>query len=237
MIKKRALLFTLCFVTSSALSSELIKLSNNGVCHTPESPSYNRTKNYVSFTSLEACIEDGGRKPKNLNSQTSTTNQKYSRRSFGHGWADLDGDCQNSRAEALIEHSTSPITYRSDKECYVIHGRWISPFTGKLIYSASDVDIDHVVPLKWAWEHGASYWSAKKRKNFANDPVNLIAVEASLNRQKGAKDPSEWLPPQNQCQYILRFMRIIKKYNIKPTPKQMKAYKNIQHLYCKAHSQ
>jgi hypothetical protein len=28
-----------------------------------------------------------------------------------------------------------------------------------------------------------------KREQFANDPVNLFAVEARVNRQKGAKGP------------------------------------------------
>ncbi|WP_236079024.1 HNH endonuclease family protein [Marinobacter nauticus] len=51
-----------------------------------------------------------------------------------------------------------------------------------MIQNAAEVDIDHVVPLNWAWGHGASSWPRQKREKFANDPVNLIPVEASLNR-------------------------------------------------------
>jgi len=49
------------------------------------------------------------------------------------------------------------------------------------LYQASDVEIDHVVPLEWAWERGAWRWSGQKRETFANDPVNLLAVEDELN--------------------------------------------------------
>lgn len=87
-------------------------------------------------------------------------------------------------------------------------------FTGNVISDAKLLDIDHVVPLKWAWEHGAQDWSKAKRVKFANDPINLIAVEASLNRAKGAQGPDQWLPPKNQCQYIVRFLRIVKQYKL-----------------------
>ncbi|MGM0953782.1 MAG: HNH endonuclease family protein [Pseudomonadota bacterium] len=55
------------------------------------------------------------------------------------------------------------------------------------MHDASKIDIDHVVPLKWAWQHGANKWTKEKRERFANDPRNLWSVELSLNSQKGAK--------------------------------------------------
>jgi hypothetical protein len=72
------------------------------------------------------------------------------------------------------------------------------------------------VPLAYAWSRGADEWSREKRVRFANDPVNLYAVLASANRQKGAKGPLEWLPPNGsfQCQYILRFIRVSKSYGL-----------------------
>ncbi|WP_236075134.1 HNH endonuclease family protein [Marinobacter nauticus] len=108
--------------------------------------------------------------------------RNYSRSAFGHGWDDSDGDCQDSRAEALISASSTPVRFAAGDRCRVVTGRWISPFTGKVIQNAAEVDIDHVVPLNWAWDHGASSWPRPKREKFANDPVNLIPVEASLNR-------------------------------------------------------
>jgi len=111
----------------------------------------------------------------------------------------------------LIAQSTAPVRLKRNR---VASGRWISPFTNSVIHDPSKIDIDHVVPLKWAWVHGANTWSSKTRKQFANDPANLLSVEASLNRQKGAKGPTEWLPPANKCQYTSRFMRIVKKYKL-----------------------
>lgn len=101
-------------------------------------------------------------------------------------------------------------------------------YSGKVIFSASDIDIDHVVPLKWAWDHGANLWNEEKRISIANDHANLLSVEASLNRQKGAKGLTEWLPPTNKCQYISRFLRVVKKYDLKLTSKEQSQYHALQ---------
>ena len=62
----------------------------------------------------------------------------------------------------------------------MVSGRWVSPFTGKVIQNSSEIDIDHVVPLKWAWKRGAKGWTQAKRERFANDMVNLSPVELVL---------------------------------------------------------
>jgi len=137
----------------------------------------------------------------------------YERDYFGRGWGDDDGDCQNTRQEILISLSTSSVRFTNERGCTVLSGKWISPFTNEVHYTARDLDIDHQVPLKWAWDHGAYDWDAETRYRFANDPINLLPVEASLNRSKGALG-LEWLPPKNQCAYIARFLRIMKMYNL-----------------------
>ncbi|MFL1455049.1 HNH endonuclease family protein [Marinobacter sp. GN3S48] len=96
----------------------------------------------------------------------------------------------------------------------------MSLFTGNVIQNASSIDIDHVAPLAWAWKRGANEWSKEKRERFANDPVNLLPVELSLNRSKGAQPPNEWLPPSGQCGYVARFTRVVKMYDLTPTPKE-----------------
>jgi hypothetical protein len=140
---------------------------------------------------------------------------KYKRSEFGSGWADIDRDCQNTRQEILISMSTAPVRFNTDKQCRVVFGRWISMYSGEVIFDAAKLDIDHIVPLKWAWDHGANEWSKEKRKQFANDPINLVAVEVRLNRQKGAKGLDEWLPPKNIEQYKARFKRVLVKYGLK----------------------
>ncbi|PMH06027.1 HNH endonuclease family protein [Vibrio splendidus] len=226
------LLTTAILFAPTSWASNVIKLSNSGICHDEQSASYNRTKNFTSFNTLEACLDEGGRLPKGY-TPDSNIDYEYSRSKFGHGWADLNGDCQDARAEALISQSVSTVSFKTNKACRVVSGRWVSLFTGNTIYSASDIDIDHVIPLKWAWDHGADGWTEEKRKAIANDPANLIAVEASLNRQKGSKGLDEWLPPKNQCQYILRFMRIKQKYGIELSTSKRQSYRDLQAHYCK----
>ena len=208
---------------ASATQSE-VKLSVSGICHDSTSRSYNRTKNYTPFQSLEDCLDAGGRLPKGQTGEgksSSSNLNEYRREHFGSGWADTDGDCQNSRHEALIAQSTGQVTFKDQEKCMIQTGRWISMYSGIVIHDATAIDIDHVVPLKWAWDHGANDWTKERRIEFANDPVNLLAVEASLNRQKGAKGPDEWQPPTNQCQYLSRFRRVAIKYDLptKSVPK------------------
>lgn len=212
---------------NASAHANVIKMSNSGLCHPPQSSWYDRTKNYQTFDSLEACLNSGGELPKGISrtsikdvQEPSLGKRRYDRSAFGHGWADSDGDCQDSRAEALIATSTTQVQFADDRRCRVIAGRWISPFTNRVIQNADDIDIDHVVPLAWAWEHGAWAWSERKREQFANDPVNLFPVEASLNRSKGAQGPDQWLPPAGQCGYVARFVRITKKYNITPVAQE-----------------
>ncbi|MFA0356915.1 HNH endonuclease family protein [Vibrio breoganii] len=230
----RAAIAITAFLVINPAQANVVKLSNSGICHDTTSSSYNRTKNFTPFNSLEACLDSGGRLPKNHTGHQTTapSSSEYSRNQFGHGWADINGDCRDARAEALIAQSVAPVRFKTDKECRVVSGRWTSPFTGNTIYSASEIDIDHVVPLKWAWEHGADGWTEGKRKAIANDPANLIAVEASLNRQKGAKGIDEWIPPKNECQYILRFMRIKQKYGLQLSQSETQSYQAIKTQYC-----
>jgi hypothetical protein len=157
----------------------------------------------------------------------------YRRSAFGHGWNDRDGDCQNSRAEALISTSSTTVRFASEETCRVISGRWVSPFSGQVIQNSSKIDIDHVVPLKGAWEHEANNWSQSERERFANDMANLWPVELSLNRSKGALPPTEWLPPTSQCGYVARFVRIVKQYDLKPSSTETEW---IQSFFSSCHS-
>jgi len=225
-----------------------VKKSKSGICHDKFSSYYERTKNFKSFNSLNKCLDSGGRLPKNYKGNSASTNKskeylvvknanstlsKYSRSQFGSGWNDLDRDCQNSRMEVLISQSVGLIRYKTSKQCKVVSGKWISLFSGEIIYNASEIDIDHVVPLSWSWKHGSDKWSKNKRVKFANDPANLLSVEASLNRQKSDKGLNEWLPPSNKCQYISRFLRVYKAYSLKLTISENAQYSKLRAQYCK----
>ncbi|RBP27925.1 uncharacterized protein DUF1524 [Marinobacter pelagius] len=169
------------------VAAETVKKTSSGICHPPASAYYERTQNFRAFDSTEACLASGGRLPKQLAKAQATPSHKrsperYKRSAFGHGWDDADGDCQDSRAKALIATSTTTVRFASGDRCRVTTGRWISPFTGNVIQNSGEIDIDHVVPLAWSGAHGADDWRDEKRERFANDPVNLWPVEAGLNR-------------------------------------------------------
>ena len=139
----------------------------------------------------------------------------YDRKQWRH-WIDEDGDCQNTRAEILIFTSIKPVAFRNSKGCSVSSGNWYGVYSGKYWSLASDLDIDHIVPLYWAYHHGGSQWSQDKKSKFANDIENLLAVEDGLNQAKGAKGPDKWMPPNKgyQCEYVKRFDNIVNKYRL-----------------------
>lgn len=222
---------TACKEPASA-ALQLIKQSSSGICHDSSSPFYEKTKNYKSFSSLSTCLEAGGRLPKSQTSQYDKAEKEaeeesrsfvslYDRNDWPH-WVDEDKDCQNTRHELLIQTSQIPVTFKSEKGCLVIRGSWYDPYSGEVIDNATELDLDHIVPLKFAHGHGGNYWSRDQRKAFANDYDNLVLVKASLNRQKGAKGPDEWLPPNHQyrCTYIGNFMTIIEKYKLHLVPSE-----------------
>ncbi len=146
--------------------------------------------------------------------ETDAVAASYDRSSFG-GWADQDGDCKSTRHEMLSELSVGQIQWSRDS-CRVVRGRWTDSYTGRTFTSASDVDIDHLVPLKWAWDHGAHSWSDEKRQQFANDRLNLFVVESSVNTEKSSQGPMSWLPPNARfrCQYVTRFAQVVLKYDL-----------------------
>ena len=82
----------------------------------------------------------------------------------------------------------------------VVAGSITDPYTGQALTfakaRAADVQIDHVVALSDAWQKGAQQWDATKRKAFANDPVELLAVDGPTNMRKGDGDTATWLLPK-----------------------------------------
>ena len=184
--------------------------STTGICHQEnESPYYDRLKYFETFDTYNQCFYYDGRARAG-----NDTIPKYQRRYFGTGWGDVDGDGQNTRAEVLLEQSLITVRFRDNNKNVVDSGKWISIFTNEELYSASNVDVDHLIPLSWAWQHGAFKWDYEKRQEFANDMRNLAPVEKALNRSKGARGPDAWLPPVNRCGYMLRFIRIYKSYGL-----------------------
>jgi len=100
-------------------------------------------------------------------------------------------------------------------------GTLVDPYSGETIAFArgansANVQIDHVVALSNAWQTGAFQWSEEKRQRFANDPLNLLAVQGRLNSQKGDGDAATWLPPRKafRCAYIARQVTVKLRYQL-----------------------
>ena len=51
---------------------------------------------------------------------------------------------------------------------------------------------------------------------FANDPLELLAVDARANRAKGDGDAATWLPPNKsfRCSYVARQVAVKTKYRL-----------------------
>jgi hypothetical protein len=132
----------------------------------------------------------------------------YSRDLFRH-WIDADGDGCSTRAEVLIAEAEDAPSVGSG--CSLTGGRWYSYYDGVSQTSASALDVDHLVPLAEAWDSGASGWSDATRQAYANDLGDhrtLVAVTASVNREKGDQDVAEWLPAQQRCRYLREWVAV-----------------------------
>jgi hypothetical protein len=140
------------------------------------------------------------------------TNTGYDRTLFKH-WVDANGDCQNARAEVLVSEAESdtPLTYTTSSRCTVSTGRWFSYYDRVSWTAASDVDIDHMVPLAEAWGSGASGWTSARREAYANDLGDhrtLVGVTDNVNQSKSDQDPSTWLPTYDKCRYVAEWVAV-----------------------------
>lgn len=145
-----------------------------------------------------------------------TYSKVYDRKDWPH-WIDEDGDCQNTRQELLIATSKVSVQFKKAKGCTVKSGKWFGVYTGQTFTNASDLDIDHIVPLAHAHKYGADQWTKAQRREFANDLDNLLVVDDATNQSKSDQAPHEWLPPQKSywCEYGKRWERVKNKYGLR----------------------
>lgn len=132
-------------------------------------------------------------------------------------WIDSDSDGCNTRAEVLIAESQTATTHRGT--CTIETGQWLSAYDGLFFSDASEVDIDHFVPLNEAWMSGAYAWDLQTRVNYGNDlgyDGSLLAVSAHSNRSKSDKDPSKWLPSSQNylCDYSATWVAVKWRWNL-----------------------
>jgi hypothetical protein len=138
-------------------------------------------------------------------------------------WDIISGSC-DTRETVLKRDGTGVVT---SSACTATSGKWISPYDGATWTAASDLDIDHVVPLKNAWVSGAWAWSTSRRESYANDLTDpqLIAVTDNVNQSKGDKSPDAWQPPLTsyRCVYARMWVRVKYVWNLTVTSAEKSA--------------
>lgn len=123
----------------------------------------------------------------------------YDRDLFGPAWADTDRNGSDTRDDILARDLTAVGYEPGTRDCVVITGVLDEPYTGStLTFVKAEADalhIDHVVALSDAWQKGAQLWEPGKRLAFANDRLNLLAVDGPTNASKSDGDAATSLPP------------------------------------------
>ena len=149
----------------------------------------------------------------------------FSRYRFGEPWSDdvnveFGHNGCNTRDDILRRDLTQLVVRPGT--CYAQSGVLIDPYTGESIAfvrgpdSSEAIQIDHVVSLSDAWYKGARDWDEQRRRDFANDPRNLLAVGAKANFDKAFRDANAWLPPNPafRCEFVARQIAVKAAYRL-----------------------
>ena len=169
----------------------------------------------------------------------------YGRNQFGPQWSDVDRNGCDTRNDILKRDLTAVVFREKTRNCVVERGVLQDRYSGQIIEfqrgekTSALVQIDHVVALSNAWQTGIFQSTLKVRTNFANDPLNLMAVKGSLNSQKGDGDAATWLPPNKafRCEYVTRQIQVKVKYGLWVTKAEKEAMNRIlQSAECVNHN-
>ena len=166
---------------------------------------------------------------------------------YGKAWIDVDGNKCDQRNDILTRDLVpGTIDYNDEIDGVqgIEEASWGIPscrnktvYAGDLIdyynssttvinfergqSTSSKVQIDHVIPLGYSYTYGGHDLAKRGGKEvmiaFANDPLNLLAVDGPTNGSKSDKGPSQWLPansdPIFQCRYAIRTSDVLEKYH------------------------
>jgi Protein of unknown function (DUF1524)/Excalibur calcium-binding domain/Protein of unknown function (DUF2510) len=146
----------------------------------------------------------------------------YARDEFGPAWNDVDRNGCDTRNDVLRRDLKDFTLKAGTNGCLVLSGTLVSPYSADTLEfvrgttTSSAVQVDHVVALSDAWQKGAQRLSLSSRTAFANDPLNLLAVDRATNSAKGDGDAATWLPPNKgyRCAYVARQVAVKLKYHL-----------------------
>ncbi|HEX8519261.1 MAG TPA: HNH endonuclease family protein [Pseudonocardia sp.] len=159
----------------------------------------------------------------------------YTREQFGPAWADVDRNGCDTRNDVLKRDLEGETFKPGTRDCVVAAGTLDDPYTARRIAftrgqsTSDDVQIDHVVALSDAWQKGAQQLDDATRRNLANDPLNLMAVDGPTNQGKGDSDAATWLPPNRpfRCKYVARQVAVKAKYHLYVTDAERDAISKV----------
>lgn len=149
----------------------------------------------------------------------------------GRNGCDTRNDMLNRdlRAGQTGSGAQVPKRYREPGRCVLMEGVLDDPYTGRVIHFTKDeagaVQVDHVVALADAWRAGAAQWNDQQRRNFANDPRNLLVVDGETNQAKGDSTADQWQPPNASfhCEYARMVVTVKAWYGLRVTPAERSA--------------
>ncbi|WP_332112758.1 HNH endonuclease family protein [Rhodococcus qingshengii] len=166
----------------------------------------------------------------------------YTREQFGPSWSDDTGvegghngcDTRND----ILRRDLVDLTYKSStRDCVVATGTLHDTYTNTTIAfvrgqdTSTAVQIVHVVALSDGWQKGAQQLSPEQRRDLANDPRNLQAVDGPTNSQKSDSDAASWLPPNKsyRCTYVSRQIDVKALYRLWVTQAEKDAMSQVLH--------
>lgn len=232
-------------VTAACSASEPIVTdaptsSSAEITATPLVPPTTRPSAAVTSPSPPAPAGDGSAIP-DYNEEASATAAKladlpikgrapktgYDRELYGDAWTDdvtvAGGHNGCDTRNDILRRDLADVVIKPDSNgCTVLSGTLRDPYTGDTVPflrgadTSSQIQIDHVVALSDSWQKGAQAWDPIKRRNFANDPLNLQATVGTANQQKRDGDAATWLPPAKayRCPYVSRIVDVKLAYGL-----------------------
>ena len=138
--------------------------------------------------------------------------------------------------DQILDRDLAEVIYEDESDCDVADGVLHDPYTGAVIEGnlSETVEIDHIVSLGDAWYSGAQDWSAEEREAFANDPDNLVAVDAPANTSKSDDSIAEWYPDWDapsesaECRYAAQYVDVVASYDLSVASDDYKLLKKLE---------